>query len=247
MLVYVLILVRVNNFYIGVNMNKYTLGIIGGLLTMNISPTEAKEYYIKADIGVSKSEKIKSDQGFYKNSGKKSFNSSPIYSLGFGYEINDKLRSEVTYSYTNLKYKRNTPYEANPTIIPEYKQKVNIQTGMVNLFYDIVTYQKLTPYIGFGLGYAKINPKKASILSKDNEGSYQSNKSENLTYALMGGVSIAITDRINFDIGYKFQDFGKANGFNKYKDIAGNERILPSPIGYKIKSHSGIIGVRYNF
>ena len=64
----------------------------------------------------------------------------------------------------------------------------------------------------------------------------------------MGGVSIAMTDRINFDIGYKFQDFGKAKGFNKYKNINGRETIYKDPLpGFNIKAHIATIGVRYHF
>ena len=225
-------------------MNKYTLGIIGGLLAISSSYAKDNNYYVKVDVGVSKSEKIKSGQNFYEYIGNKSFNSSPIYSLGFGYKINDKLRSEVTYSYTDLKYKRTIAYKKNPTMIPEYKQKVNIQTGMINLFYDVVTYQKLTPYIGFGLGYANINPKEASVISKGGNTYYQSNKSENLTYALMGGLSINITDKINFDIGYKFQDFGKVKPLYSPNMLAAAQQVKK---GFKIKTHSGTIGVRYSF
>jgi hypothetical protein len=108
-------------------MNKYTLGIIAGLLSISSSSAKDNNYYVKAEVGVSKSDKIKSEQYFYTNSGNKGFNSGPVYSLGFGYKINDKLRSEVVYSYTDLKYKFNGPYEKNPTMILEYKQKVNIQ------------------------------------------------------------------------------------------------------------------------
>ena len=136
-------------------MKKYTLGIVGALLAISNASAKDNNYYVKAEVGVAKSDKIKSGQKFYEDSGNKSFNSSPVYSLGFGYKINDKLRSEVVYSYTDLKYKRNIASEKNPTIIPEYKQKVNIQTGMVNLFYDITTYQKLTPYLGVGIPIKK--------------------------------------------------------------------------------------------
>jgi opacity protein-like surface antigen len=108
-------------------MRKYTLGMVAGLLAISNSSAKDNNYYLKAEVGVSKSEKIKSDQNFYKYSANKSFNSGPIYSLGFGYKINDKLRSEVVYSYIDLKYKFNGPYEKNPTIIPKYEQKVNIQ------------------------------------------------------------------------------------------------------------------------
>ena len=37
---------------------------------------------------------------------------------------------------------------------------------MLNLFYDVVTYQKLTPYLGVGVGYAQINPKDSVGVTK---------------------------------------------------------------------------------
>ncbi len=62
----------------------------------------------------------------------------------------------------------------------------------------------------------------------------------------MGGVSIAMTERINFDIGYKFQDFGKTKGFNKYKIPSGT--VLPiDPEKFSIRAHIATIGVRYHF
>jgi opacity protein-like surface antigen len=225
-------------------MKKYTLGIISALLAISNASAKDNNYYIKAEVGVAKSEKIKSEQEFYKNSGKKSFNSSPIYSLGFGYKINDKFRTEMAYNYVDFKYKRNATNGIG--IVSEYKQKVNIQTGMINLFYDVATYQKLTPYLGVGVGYAKINPKEASISNIRGTGIYYSNKSENLAYSLMGGVSIAMTDRINFDIGYKFQDFGKTKGFNKSKTPLQQERNI-DPKSFNIRAHIATIGVRYNF
>jgi len=228
-------------------MKKYTLGIIGALLVASNALAKDNNYYIKAEVGVAKSEKIKITEGFsstfYKNSGNKGFNSSPIYSLGFGYKINDKFRAEITYNYTDFKYKRKSNNALGA--IAEYQQKVNVQTGMVNLFYDVVTYQKLTPYLGMGVGYAQINPKDGSKSNKDLTIVYQSNKSGNLAYSLMGGVSIAMTDRINFDIGYKFQDFGKAKGFNKYKIPSGTSPIDPK--SFSIKAHIATIGVRYHF
>ena len=45
-------------------MNKYTLGIIGGLLAISSSPAKDNNYYVKAEVGISKSEKIKSSWRF---------------------------------------------------------------------------------------------------------------------------------------------------------------------------------------
>ena len=61
----------------------------------------------------------------------------------------------------------------------------------------------------------------------------------------MGGLSIGMTDKINFDIGYKFQDFGKAKGFNKVIRPSSVRNIDPK--SFKIRSHIATAGIRYNF
>ena len=61
---------------------------------------------------------------------------------------------------------------------------------------------------------------------------------------LIGGLSINITDRINVDIGYKFQDFGKAKPLYYPEMLAAPQQVEKS---FKIKTHSGTIGVRYSF
>ena len=41
-------------------MRKYTLGMVGALLVISNSSAKDNNYYVKAEVGVSKSEKIKS-------------------------------------------------------------------------------------------------------------------------------------------------------------------------------------------
>ena len=224
-------------------MNKYKLGVILALFAIN---NASAKFYVNTEVGILKSEKVKSDQSFYDHSGKKSFNSSQIYSLGFGYKINDKFRSELTYSYTDLKYSVHKDNIANNNVVPaDFNQKVNIQAGMINLFYDVMTYQKLTPYLGIGVGYANINPKDAIRVTNGKEKTYVSKKSNNLSYSLMGGISFEMNDKVNLDIGYKFQDFGKASGFNKVESASGSTDVDPKK--FKIKTHSATVGLRFNF
>ena len=47
------------------------------------------------------------------------------------------------------------------------------------------------------------------------------------------------------DIGYKFQDFGKASGFNKVDSASGSTDVDPKK--FKVKTHSATLGVRFNF
>ena len=45
-------------------MKKYTLGIISALLAISNASAKDNNYYIKAKVGVAKSEKIKSEHEF---------------------------------------------------------------------------------------------------------------------------------------------------------------------------------------
>lgn len=60
-----------------------------------------------------------------------------------------------------------------------------------NVYFDIPTGSVVTPYVGAGLGYGWSND------NGDNE--------SGVTYALMAGVEVNITDNISADVGYRFR------------------------------------------
>jgi opacity protein-like surface antigen len=60
-----------------------------------------------------------------------------------------------------------------------------------NVYFDIPTGSVITPYVGAGLGYGW----------SDDHGDNESG----VTYALMAGVEVNITDNISADVGYRFR------------------------------------------
>lgn len=60
-----------------------------------------------------------------------------------------------------------------------------------NVYFDIPTGSVLTPYVGAGLGYGW----------SDDNGDNESG----VTYALMAGVEVNITDNLSADVGYRFR------------------------------------------
>jgi opacity protein-like surface antigen len=161
---------------------------------------------------------IKSEDRFYKKSQNNKFKNGVSYSLGIGYKFNDKFRSDIVYNgINNLKYSVNNVTINN--IKPNFKQKMNINAVMANVYFDIPFEFKIKPYLGIGIGYANINPENTSLTHVGGKkiSSYSANKSNNFTYALMTGGSFNITEKFSLDVGYKFQDFGKAHNFSKKK------------------------------
>ena len=60
-----------------------------------------------------------------------------------------------------------------------------------NVYFDIPTGSVITPYVGAGLGYGW----------SDDHGDNESG----VTYALMAGVEVNITDNVSADVGYRFR------------------------------------------
>ena len=222
-------------------MNIYTRGflsVISALCCYEIST--ANDFYVRTDIGFSKSTKIDNKQTFYKKGGEKRLNSGITYSLGLGYKFNDHFRAELTYNKVN-----NLKYSAKVTTDREYKQKIKLQAVMLNSYYDISSAHKIKPYAGIGLGYTNIKPGEALRTSDSNAMTYKAN---NFTYSLMTGVSVNMTEKLNLDIGYRFQDYGKTKKFyaKKLNDKPWNNYPAKDS-GIKIRTHSLTVGMRYNF
>ena len=244
-------------------MNKFFYRMAGALLVASTCTAFAVgNVYLRGDIGAVQSDKISNAQNFYQESRKTRFKNGFASSIGIGYRINKNLRTELAYSrIDNLKYsKSNVLINSYPA---SYKQKLKLQASMVNLYYDIpLQCRRLIPYLGIGFGYSNINLGKATKSVKtEYTRTYNSKNANNFSYSLMLGTTVNRNKKFDIDIGYKFQDFGKAKGFNsvlfneniaisnKNRVLRNKATISLSPVmsGPKIRTHSIMIGVRYGF
>ena len=163
--------------------------------------------------------------------------------MGLGYKFNDHFRTELAYRKVN-----NLKYNAKVTSTRKYKQKIKLQAVMLNSYYEISSTYKIKTYVGIGLGYTNIKPGEVSRSSSSNTMTYKANNSDNFTYSLMTGVSVNMTDKLNLDLGYRFQDYEKTKKFytKKLNDKPCNDYPAKDS-GIKIRTHSLTVGVRYNF
>jgi opacity protein-like surface antigen len=120
---------------------------------------------------------------------------------GVGYQFNDYLRSDVRVDWSGN-------YEVGPDA------DLNMTTALGNLYVDIPTESIFTPYVGGGLGYGWANIENA----EDKSG---------LTYSLMAGVSIDLSESVELDAGYR------------YREIVDE--------GRDPKDHSVLGGIRFKF
>ncbi|WP_119392086.1 outer membrane protein [Taklimakanibacter lacteus] len=120
---------------------------------------------------------------------------------GVGYQFNDYLRSDLRVDWSG-------DYEVAPGA------DASLTTVLGNLYFDWKNDSMFTPYVGAGAGYGWVDADDG--LSDDG-----------FTYALMGGVSVDMSQSIALDLGYRYREL-MINGEN------------PS-------DHSALAGIRFKF
>ena len=104
--------------------------------------------------------------------------------------------------------------------------------GFVNVYYDIITWGRLTPYVGGGIGWAHHRINGITLPPTVDDG-------ENFDFAwnLQAGVAVDLTTNIALDVGYRFADLGSA------KSGSNPDRLQVD----KIHVHDIRVGLRYSF
>lgn len=106
--------------------------------------------------------------------------SAPTIGGGVGYRFNDNMRADVRADWTG-------DYSIGGG------DDMSISSVLGNLYFDWPTGTAFTPYIGAGIGYGHASIDNAS----DKNG---------LTYGLMAGASVDLTQNLALDVGYRFRD-----------------------------------------
>ena len=134
------------------------------------------------------------------------------------------IRTEVEYNH----------YKDTKKKVPSWDEKFRLQNKslMFNVYYDINTCTRWTPYVGAGMGVSllKLTEKATDSAWKQN------NKSYNFAWQVGAGVAYDLTRNIALDAGYRYINAGAAvaerrsygeYGFDKFKfDTAAHEIYL---------------------
>lgn len=134
------------------------------------------------------------------------------------------------------------------------KQESQIQTLMLNAYYDIKTGTEWTPYLGAGIGFAFIDGKtKGNVRSTDasDPGSFGSSSSGNMNTNLAWNVGLGIgwdaTDFMTVDLGYRFVGLGESKGSStSVEDDLGNSGTLRGRVN-EMYMHQVMLGLRFTF
>lgn len=169
----------------------------------------------------------------------------PGYGGGVGYRFNNWLRIDATID--QRLGSRYGAYSSSSNFVTGYNVeagKLDVLTGLVNVYADLGTWWGLTPYIGGGVGFADkgftgaYTQTTCIVAGCDGNPTTgprtavprPSRSVASLAWALTGGVSYDFGAGLSLDAGYRYVNLGRAKtGLDAYgydsrlKDITANE------------------------
>ena len=118
-----------------------------------------------------------------------------VFGAALGYRFNDNFRIEISYSgFSGIKY-NHTVYQAEEVKDEgRYEQKVKARSLFVNSYYDINKFNQIKPYIGVGLGIAKVSGNDITFTPKH----------------VSAGVNYVLNNKLDQNlVNYRYSNLGK--------------------------------------
>lgn len=231
-----------------------------------VTPPQALDlgsgFYLRGDIGWSNYEHSAIDTVIANSAmttTSRRVSNSGFFAVGAGYRFNNWLRADITGEY-RLNASHRHSDSGTVSIVPGlppvasanvFTGKIGGFVGLVNGYIDLGTWNRITPFVGAGVGLfsmtmSKSNesggltalpPSSATSASKTNIG---------LAWALHAGLSYDLGGNWTAELGYRYLHLGTMHG----GDFACPGIQFACPYHVRIKnlaSHDVKIGLRYLF
>ncbi|NDA46895.1 MAG: porin family protein [Alphaproteobacteria bacterium] len=226
-------------------------------------------YYLRGDIGVGLTQHTVTsaftlavpDARFDSSS----ISDSTFVRLGFGRQFGTWIRSDLTFEYRGSStisatesYNQGAFFTPPSTIrgYDSYSGHISHGVFMLNGYADLGTWQRISPFVGFGLGYALHRVpdlKDTGGVSAINSTSYgiggfgfaNANTSSSLAWAGTAGLGYQVNENLKLEVGYRYLNLGTSK--------SGAIKCLTQPAStcanevqsYKISSHDFSLGMRW--
>ena len=237
--------------------------VMGLALAATASAEPPKGFYFTPKIGYShmkydatetyhSSEDDPDPPEYYSRAGSKG---QVALGLAIGYDFKQAydvpIRTEFEYTWRGKHEKYKTTETDGDTI--DITTKLGAQSFFLNAYFDIYNSTPVTPYIGAGLGLARVSGEYEDNQREVGLGNHPMNPNPfktsetktNFAWNIGAGVAWKITDLISMDLGYRYADFGKvgctATGTYGPYDIMGG--LVDS----RATTHEVLLGLRFTF
>ena len=186
----------------------FLLSVFFGLVLAPAASAGPTENYIALKLGLASTKANERWDG-----GKSEIKGLPLLGLAGGCDFNP-VRAEFEYTWRGKK-----------EFIADDKLEIGVQSLFLNFYYDIDTPSPVIPYVGAGLGLAKIaaeisRPQKV-LKTKTNFG-----------WNIGGGAAWRFNDMVSLDLGYRYAGFGGIG-------------IPGKPNQVKVNAHEMLLGLRF--
>lgn len=212
-------------------MNKALFGVALAAITLATATTVRADdwrsgLYVKGAGGYVSSRSQEYDDGV--TSMETDVDNGYTIDAAIGYDYGD-MRSEIEVAYRNSGV---DGHKSNGASLNDPDGQAESYAFMLNGYYDIPTGTVLTPYIGAGIGFARVDAD-----SYDTAGTvFLDDGDTSFAYQAIAGLDFAIDDKLSAYTEYKYFAVDNVS----MKTVAGND----SDMDYD--NHSFLLGLRYN-
>jgi opacity protein-like surface antigen len=211
-------------------------------------------WYLRGDIGFSNQRVSRLNNVLDANATNSvqnlTFNTAGIFGLGAGYRFNNWFRADITGEYRgNSQFfgTDNLTFPGPTFGVDTYHATKSEWVVLGNAYVDLGTWWCMTPFIGAGIGGARvsianftdINTPNASVAFGDNTAKW------NFAWAVHAGVAYKVSPNFTVELAYRYLDMG--NGLTGDLRTFDGTNAIFNPTTFKgITSHDLKIGVRWD-
>ena len=216
-------------------------------------------WYLRGDIGFSNQRVDRLNNVLDRNNTSSvqnlGFNTAGIFGLGVGYKVNNWFRVDVTGEYRGNSQFFGTDRISFPGGVgtETYHATKSEWVVLANAYVDLGTWWYITPFIGAGVGGARVGIANFTDQGIANNGAgalpglvFGDNLSKwNLAWAIHAGLAYKVSPNFTVELAYRYLDMGDGlTGDLRAFDGANN---VVNPTTFKnITSHDLKLGVRWN-
>ena len=216
-------------------------------------------WYLRGDIGFSNQRVQRLDNVLDANNTSSrqnlAFGTAGIFGLGAGYKFNNWFRADVTGEYRGNSQFFGTDQIAYVGGVGTDTYHATKQEWVVlgNAYVDLGTWWCMTPFIGAGIGGARVAINNFTDQGIANNGfgalpglAFGDNVAKwNFAWALHAGVAYKVTPNFTVELAYRYLDMG--NGLTGDLRTFDGTNNINNPMTFRgITSHDLKLGVRWN-
>lgn len=164
---------------------------------------------------------------------------------GVGYQINRHFRTDLTVDYWFKSDFRGSTF-GDCTDGPCTTTDASAYSAlllMANAYVDLGTYAGVTPYVGAGIGGARIKWSDLANDAPDYDLVHEGSTEWRFAWSLMAGASYCLTQNLQLDAGYRYT---RVNGGRMFEYADGDPGTGPGFDG-GFNVHEARAGIRYAF